>query len=429
MIRTFFILSVVVGLLLLSQRFSDDAGTTVMVISNVKIEFNSLFLIQILIVSSLFVFYWGQVWHFLVNFPKRLRNRNNINKINDGLSHLYKAYDALAAGDGSAAKRHAQKTEKLLPNPRISAMLQAEVAHLNGDEQMAQLQFKKLADDEKDPFLGLRGLLAGAYRNGHYLQALEWAQKAYKLRPKSTWALEMLFEIYMHTGRFEQALSLMSDVYSKAIYDKKQASLFEVVLRLKVAESMDKSQFKDAVKMVEKGLKVKRDFVPLILLQAKLCEENQQFDKAEKTLANFWRENPSNDVLKAWIHLVERTNPDALVKKAVALTKSLINEPHGALAMAEIYKQENELEKARELLVSALKMEKISTGYTLLSEVDDELRGGNAGYKWLKKAQGFPEAETLCEGGVEAYENWCKTYITHENSSDDHPLNVPLLEA
>lgn len=420
MIRLLFILLLIFGLFIFNEYMKDNVDFVNFDLLDYQIEVSFLFLFNLLIVLLFLAFYWGQIWFFVIHIPSRLKNKASAKRLNEGMNALFKGYEALSAGDGLKAEKFAKKSEKFLAEHPLTELLLAETSHLNGDEKMAALQFKKLSQNEQTPFIGLRGLLAQAYRLGHYGEALELAEKAYKIKPKSVWVLQMLFEVYQHNGLYEKAYKLLPSVKNQNFYSQEQIAVFEASLCVEMAKQNRLENVKTAQKWVEKGLKAIKNFVPLILLEADILKANGQLDKCEKTLANFWRENPNEDVLSAWKALFKTTETKTYLKKAESLTKSLINEAHGALAMATIYIEEKEFEKARALLVDCLKMQKNKQAYALLSEVDDEIKGAGSGYKWLKKSVENVELPTLCEGFVQAHQKWIQTY-TQKGSAKASP--------
>ena len=407
--RVIFLLSVFAGLFYAHYEWRDTLGFITIQFADLEVEVDALFCLTVAVFMGLLVFYWGQCWHFLIELPKRLHGKYHAKQVDEGLGQLYKGFEALAIGDTSTAQKHAKKTAQLLPNRSVATLLQAQVAEGRGQKELAQEKFQQLTEEKSTSFIGIQGMLKQALEQKHYDSALEWAQKGRKLAPKNMEIAKNLLECQMRTGHFEEALDLLPSL-EKDLDEK--SGWIEAALRLQLAVAADGlGEQKQALRHIEKGLKACREFAPLVLFQAKLLNRAGEHDKAEKALANFWRDNPVDVVFGAWETHVREHHADKFLKKAIALVKPLVDEPHGALMMAKIYLAEKKLEKARELLVTALRLEKTSTGYRLLSELDDELKGGNAGYKWLKKSTKWPEAKPLSSGFVEEYDAWRQIYV------------------
>ena len=54
-------------------------------------------------------------------------------------------------------------------------------------------------------FLGLRGLIAQSLRDGNQQQALDYAQRAFALRPQTPWVVHSLFDMQAQTGQWKAA--------------------------------------------------------------------------------------------------------------------------------------------------------------------------------------------------------------------------------
>ena len=62
-----------------------------------------------------------------------------------------------------------------------------------------------MLDDEQMAFLGLRGLIAQALRDGDQAQALAYAERAFQLRPQTPWVVHSLFDMQAQIGQWKAA--------------------------------------------------------------------------------------------------------------------------------------------------------------------------------------------------------------------------------
>ena len=138
---------------------------------------------------------------------------------------------AVAAGDADEAARQAKRANSLLSEPPLTMLLSAQAAQINGDEAAAQRYFSAMLKSEETAFLGLRGLLIQAQRNGQVSQALPLARRAYALRPKTPWVLETLLELQVSEGHWEEALGIVNQAKRyKAISSSKVAQYSTALL-------------------------------------------------------------------------------------------------------------------------------------------------------------------------------------------------------
>ena len=110
-----------------------------------------------------------------------------------GLDALSRAYLALAAGDAKQAQRKAQKAELKLMRPDLTRVVNAQAAELAGDDARARTYYRALLMDKKTAFVGARGLLKLALKNGEHERALKLAEHARELKPKDPEILETLY--------------------------------------------------------------------------------------------------------------------------------------------------------------------------------------------------------------------------------------------
>src|SRR6185312_9115021 len=100
-----------------------------------------------------------------------------------GYRELTQGLAAVAAGDGVEAQKHARKAERLLAEPSLTLLLSAQAAQLADDRVAANRAFTAMLDDQQTAFLGLRGLITQALRDGDQAKALGFAKRAFELRP------------------------------------------------------------------------------------------------------------------------------------------------------------------------------------------------------------------------------------------------------
>src|SRR6476646_4814578 len=123
------------------------------------------------------------LYRWIVGAPGALLEGWGESRRQRGYRELTQGLAAVAAGDGSEAQRHARKAEQLLAEPPLTLLLSARAAQLNGDREGANRAFKAMLADEQMAFLGLRGLIAQSLRDGNQAQALDYAERAFALKP------------------------------------------------------------------------------------------------------------------------------------------------------------------------------------------------------------------------------------------------------
>ena len=147
-----------------------------------------LVLLVLSILVALIRFIAGDETAFSRFFARRRERR--------GFDALSKAYVAIAAGDGSRAKRSAARAEAKLMRPGLTRIVNAQAAELAGDDERARTYYRALLVEPQTAFVGTRGLLKLAMKAGDTDRALKLAEHAHELKPKDPEILETLYALY-----------------------------------------------------------------------------------------------------------------------------------------------------------------------------------------------------------------------------------------
>ena len=141
-----------------------------------------------------------RIWLFLRRAPSQMTGAWRQRRKQQGYQALTKGMVAVSAGDAEEAIRSVKRAEALLNEPPLTMLLSAQAAQLNGDEKAAKTFFKAMAENSETEFLGIRGLLGQAVKRDDKKEALNLARHAHRLRPKSEWAANYLFDLETEEG-------------------------------------------------------------------------------------------------------------------------------------------------------------------------------------------------------------------------------------
>ncbi|MEM9128938.1 MAG: heme biosynthesis HemY N-terminal domain-containing protein, partial [Pseudomonadota bacterium] len=106
------------------------------------------------------------------------------NRQEKGYRALSEGILALASGEGDVAIAQARKAEKFLKKPALTNLITAQAAEMSGDRRQAEEVYKRLLQNEKTRFVGVRGILRQKLADGETQTALKLAQTAFSLKPK-----------------------------------------------------------------------------------------------------------------------------------------------------------------------------------------------------------------------------------------------------
>lgn len=168
-----------------------------------------LFFVAILLALSSIVLY--RLVRFVVRAPARLRESRRRRRQRKGYRVLAEGMIAAAAGRPRAAARLAKRARALLDEPRLTLILSAQAAELNGDRAEAATCYQALRENPATELLGLRGLIAQARQAGDTARALELARRAREVRIETPWVLETLFDLQVRTRLWEEAQATLEE--------------------------------------------------------------------------------------------------------------------------------------------------------------------------------------------------------------------------
>ncbi len=117
------------------------------------------------------------------------------NRERKGYEALSEGMMALASGEGRLAMAKANRAEKFLERPELTNLLTAQAAELAGDRKTAEMTYRKLLEDDKTRFVGVRGIMKQKLQDGDTDTALLLAQKAFAIKPKHVETQDTLFPI------------------------------------------------------------------------------------------------------------------------------------------------------------------------------------------------------------------------------------------
>ena len=140
---------------------------------------------------------------------ERFRERRTARTRVRALRALKQGMAAVAAGDAAGANKAIKRLDATMVDKGFVHLIGAQAAQLAGDDDAARAGFTALTHDQETEFLGMRGLIAMAVRDGDMASAFGHAAAAYRLRPRSPWLVDILADLYGRTGRWQDAQAVL----------------------------------------------------------------------------------------------------------------------------------------------------------------------------------------------------------------------------
>jgi HemY protein len=291
-------------------------------------------LLLIVIVAALWLLY-----RWIIGAPGALLEGWGDSRRRRGYRALTQGLAAVAAGDGVEAQKNARRAEQLLSEPSLTLLLSAQAAQLTGDRDGAKQAFNAMLEDEQMAFLGLRGLIAQALADGNQTQALDYAERAFKLRPQTPWVVHSLFDMQAQVGQWKSAQqTLDTGLRTKVITQDKGRTLKALLLVERSRATERDGSDSDAIALAREAFGLAPERIAVSSRLAELQIKAGQGSRAMKTLERGWALSPHPDLAALYLRASGENDPlkrVGVIRKLVAQKEDDL-ESHLAIAQASL---------------------------------------------------------------------------------------------
>lgn len=294
-----------------------------------------LLVLAVLVVATLSVLLY-RLLHALLGVPRHIGRAVAASRRKRGYKALSQGMVAVAAGDAHEAARWSRRADDLLEDPPLTLLLSAQTAQLNGDERAAEKYFNAMLEKPETRFLGLRGLLMQALREGDHARALGYAQQAHAMRPKTPWVVKNLFELSQRTGDLDGAAAALKQAVKLRAMPKPEADHKGAVLTLAKAEQAQAAgREEEAISLARQADRSDPDFLAAALLHARLAVARKAWREAAKVVERSWPRTPSAELAALYRAAAPDAKPLEQVKRMVRLAALNPGHRESHLALAE----------------------------------------------------------------------------------------------
>ena len=259
---------------------------------------------------------------------------------------------AIAAGNATDAQFYAARAGRLLNGKPLALLMQAQAAEMRGDAAAARGYFQAMLSAPETEFLGLRGLLTQAVRQGDAGYAGRLVDRAMLLQPKSPWLIRQKFELECAAGAWPQARETLGRAVQTKLITRPERNRRQALLAYAEArEALDRGGDTDALAQAQAALKGAPDLVPAAVLAAQLLAHEGKVDKAARVLEKSWSAAPHPDLASAYKALLPHESPAQTVVRLRKLIAANPQHVESRLLGAEAALAAGETARARELLL------------------------------------------------------------------------------
>ena len=339
-------------------------------------------------------------WRFLYRAPQSIGRKLEDNRRRRGYKALSNGMVAVAAGDAGEAARWARRADDLLEDPPLTLLLSAQAAQLSGDEGAAKRYFEAMLDNPETRFLGLRGLVMQAMRDGDDAQALEYLRQAKRLRPKTPWVLTSLFQVGERTGALDEAEAALKTATKVGALPAPEGRAKRALLQLKKALAAEQGgQLREAWQLAKAARKLAPEHRPTTLTAALLALVAGSPRDAQKIAEDAWAAAPHPELARLHREAQREVTPVDYVKRLPRLTSRNPSHPESHLAIAEAALAAELWGQARTHLELAGNAAPSVRVCHLMADLERNEHGdGEAARQWLERAlTAPPDPAWLCD--------------------------------
>lgn len=398
MIRAFWYMIQVALLIAAAIWLSDNPGTLAVNWLGYTVETSMSVAVVVGVVAAVLLIVGWRVLRAVLGSPRafgRFRARRRREK---GLEALTRGMVAVAAGDASAAQRMARQAEELLREPPLTRLLSAQAAQLRGDDRDAKRHFTAMLETPDTVFLGVRGLLTQALKDGDRVEALALARRAAKLQPGAGWVLGTLFDLEARAGEWAAAEETLRRAVHAGVIKPEDGRRHRAALLLERSfEAERRGREEAALKLAREAHDLLPAFAPAATRYVRLAARAGHLRRASKAAMRAWRLSPNPELAAAYREVVDGYDPLTRVKTFEKLAAESPNSVESRIAVARAAmdaglwgEARTELEKARELHPSR-------RVFHLLAELERAENGDEAAAQvWTMQELTAPDDPAWC---------------------------------
>ena len=313
MIRTLLILLSIVAVLAVALLAAGDSGSASLLWLNYRIDSSARVAVVLIgLLAFCAVAFWNlALW--LARSPQRAERARAEARRRHGEEALTRGFMAVAAGDGTEARRHAVKALDLCDNIVLVRILNALAAETSRDKIATRTAYSAMVSVPELKTAGLKGLMELAQSQGEKAEAVKLAAEAYNQPRPAMWAFTTLFDARLEAGEWAEALDLIEGALTRKLIspifsERAKASLMAAsAARLEVSDDV---QMRDqALDYALRAAKLQPAFTPAAIIAARQLRKANKIGRAEDVLEAAWAARPHPALWLAYRDLVSDETP------------------------------------------------------------------------------------------------------------------------
>lgn len=392
MLRVALLLIIAVVAMLASwQIVTTDPGTVEVEWFGTQVSTSALFGLLILVAIIAVALPLLRLIMFLMDAPSRIGKANERARVRRGQEALALGLIAAEAGEFEDARRHADKAEDLIDEPRLALLLQARAAEVAGDTAAAERAYSGMLQNEDTEVLGRKGLMAAALKRGDRTAARAHAEAALKASKTATWPFQHAFDLAVQAADWENAIEALDLGDKRKQIDDKVAKRRRAVLMCALAAKLERERRGDkAGEMAQKAFRMAPAFAPAAALTARLMVAEGRGERAAAILEEAWENGPHPALAHAYRDIAPGETREARAERMRTLAEKRRDHRESRIVLAELAMERGDWGGAQAALEDAYRENPSSRICILFAQVARGRGDENAARTWLAQAAAAP---------------------------------------
>jgi HemY protein len=373
------------------QIITTDQGTVQIAWFGVEISTSALFGLLLIVLMVAISLPLLRLAMFLIDTPGRIGKASQRARLRRGQEALALGLIAAEAGEFEDARRHADKAEDLIDEPRLALLLQARAAEVGGDTAGAERAYSGMLQNEDTEVLGRKGLMAAALKRGDRTAARAHAEAALKASKTASWPFQYAFDLAVQAADWEGAAETLDLGDRRKLIEEKVARRRRAVLMAAQAARLERERRQDkACELAQKAFRTAPAFAPAAALTARLMAAEGRQERAASILEEAWESGPHPALAHAYRDIAPGETREARAERLAALADKRRDHRESKIVLAELAMERGDWGGAQASLEDAYRENPSSRICILFAQVARGRGDDNAARTWLAQAAAAP---------------------------------------
>ncbi len=318
-------------------------------LNDLVVTTSSSVLIIGLIIIILITLLLQRIVFFFKQTALKYRIRKERVKYERGYNSFLLGMVALANKDYKKAILETKKISKYFKDESLSLLLKSETLKIEKKFDELNSVYEIMLKNPNTNLLGLRGLMEQNLRAQDFHHAFIYGEKLFNLNPKIDKLYDTLINIIGKTQNWQKLFQINDQAAKLNIIDKTTYAENKSIALYEIAKIKQYSSENEAIKLMEKALKLREYFTPYVSLYIQLLIAGKKLLKAKNYLNKAWS-RLSHPELKNEIKLLSKTlkvsyyelskyitsNTSHTFDSKILLTESLIENENWSAAKKQL---------------------------------------------------------------------------------------------